>query len=253
MKINEEYIKIFREGNFIYKITEILLVFISEGTSFLCIYTIVIKFLDINMNYIFRFLLVTIIFLIIHYFMGYILYLSSNIHKFMFRGEEESLKAYFLLSYFITSVYFFILVLYPEHFKKYELTGLIGVFITYVLDLKILFKVMSNPSKIKLSEEDEGNALRIIVSGIILVTLIVINLYLGVCLVSALGETAYSNNPSFFDLFYYTIVTFTTIGFGDIIPLTVPAKVMAIVISVTSILCLTIFLGSILSFRRDKN
>lgn len=92
-----------------------------------------------------------------------------------------------------------------------------------------------------------------ILAALLLVLLIVINLFLGVCLVNALGDVAYSNNPTNFDLLYYTIVTFTTIGFGDISPITTPAKIMAIVISVTSIICVTIFLGSIFSFRDKFN
>ncbi|MDB2111811.1 potassium channel family protein, partial [Clostridium paraputrificum] len=63
---------------------------------------------------------------------------------------------------------------------------------------------------------------------------------------------AFSSNPNNFDLFYYTIVTFTTIGFGDISPVSNLAKFMAIVISITSIICLTIFLGSIFSLRERK-
>ena len=255
--INEEYKRIFEEDNFIYKITEIFLIVISEICSFICIYICILKFTYFYdcrfINILTKILIAALVFLIIHYVMGYILYLSSNINKFMFDSDEESLKGYFLLSYFITSIYFLILIIYPAYLKKYGLTALIGLLVTYILNFKIIFRVMSNPNKIKLSKNSTGGLLSIILAAILLVTLILINLYLGVCLVNVLQEAAYSNNPTFFDLFYYTIVTFTTIGFGDIIPLTALAKFMAVVISVTSIVCLTIFLGSILSFRKDKN
>ena len=81
--------------------------------------------------------------------------------------------------------------------------------------------------------------------------MILMDLFLGVCIVNAFDGIAFSNIKGFLDLFYYTIVTFTTIGFGDIIPLTISAKVMVIIISITSIICISVFLGSIYSFK-DK-
>ena len=52
-------------------------------------------------------------------------------------------------------------------------------------------------------------------------------------------------------LFYYTIITFTTVGYGDIVPITMEAKIVSSLISITNIICITIFLSTILSYR-DK-
>ncbi|MGG7177870.1 potassium channel family protein [Clostridium paraputrificum] len=171
----------------------------------------------------------------------------------MIKSKDESIRSDFLLSYFITSSYIVVLLIFPEQIMKYGITGLIGIIICYILNFKIVFKIMKNTSNIKFSNEDESSFTKVLIVSLILVGMIIINLFLGVCLVNAIGGIAYSNNPSNFDLLYYTVVTFTTIGFGDISPLTVPAKLMAIIISVTSILSLTIFIGSIFSYSDKKN
>lgn len=74
-------------------------------------------------------------------------------------------------------------------------------------------------------------------------------MYLGVCFISSNESEWYTNNSSYFDLFYYTIITFTTIGYGDICPVSPIAKFLSIIISCTSVLCLTIFISSVLSYK----
>ncbi|HEY5525793.1 MAG TPA: ion channel [Clostridium sp.] len=191
-------------------------------------------------------------FIIVHYLIGYILLISSNLHIFMGRGIEKSIKADFLLSYFITSVYLVFILLFTDKISKYAISGFIGIGTCYLLNLKILFTILKDPKSIKICEEDKGSFGRLLTAVILILIMIVSNLYLGVVLADSLQLNAFSNNPSNFDLFYYTIVTFTTIGFGDIIPLTIPAKLMAIIISITSVICITVFLGSIFSHRRNK-
>lgn len=49
------------------------------------------------------------------------------------------------------------------------------------------------------------------------------------------------------DLFYYLIVTFTTVGFGDIRPSTALAKVITCIIAISGMLFTGMFMGAILS------
>ncbi len=58
---------------------------------------------------------------------------------------------------------------------------------------------------------------------------------------------AYSTQVNLFDLFYYTVITFGTVGYGDIIPTTIYTKLMAMVTTITSIACIGIMLSSFLS------
>ena len=65
---------------------------------------------------------------------------------------------------------------------------------------------------------------------------------------------AYSiNNPNIFDLFYYVVITFGTIGYGDIYPTSYYTKAIAILIVFTSISCISIMLSSFLSVSHEKN
>ena len=130
--------------------------------------------------------------------------------------------------------------------------GLIGVTVSYILNMKVLIQLIRNPHNIKTKHEEATSYSRIIVAAILMVGLIVLNLFLGVCFINGAETGAFSNSPNAFDLFYYTIITFTTIGYGDITPLSIGAKVISIVISVTSVICLTIFLSTILSYK-DSN
>ena len=108
------------------------------------------------------------------------------------------------------------------------------------------------------SEEDLQNATKkafeidsIGVMAVIVLCMVVISLALAVCFISCSNEGVYTNNPTFFDLFYYTIITFATVGYGDISPVSPVAKFMSIIISMTSILCLTVFISSVLSYKNE--
>ena len=93
------------------------------------------------------------------------------------------------------------------------------------------------------------------IAAILILIMLILNLYLMVCLVSHLPHEApvFSNANNYFDLFYYTIITFPTIGYGDITPTTMAAKTISLLISVTSVICLSIFLSTILSYRDQIN
>ena len=132
------------------------------------------------------------------------------------------------------------------------ITGILVIIICYIINLKILFKIMKNPKNIKFTKADSSSLSKLMVAALVIVSMIIINLYLGVCLIKAYDINAFSNNPSNFDLLYFTITTFTTIGFGDIVPLNFYAKLMTILIAFSSVVVITIFLGSIFSYKKEK-
>lgn len=71
--------------------------------------------------------------------------------------------------------------------------------------------------------------------------MVILSLGLVVWFVSNSGVDVYINNPTYFDLFYYTVMAFATVGYEDISLVSTEAKLM--VISLTSILCLIIFVS----------
>ena len=118
----------------------------------------------------------------------------------------------------------------------------------------MLISVIRSPEliEIKRSSDSKGESSNFELVAVILLVMVIISLYLGVCFINIGSDNAYINNPTYYDLFYYTIITFATIGYGDICPVSTIAKFMSIVISLTSIICLTIFVSSMLSYKSEK-
>lgn len=62
-------------------------------------------------------------------------------------------------------------------------------------------------------------------------------------------ESKVLNKASAVDLFYYLIVTFTTVGFGDISPHTLIAKMVSAIVALSGMVFTGIFVGCILNLR----
>ena len=143
------------------------------------------------------------------------------------------------------------MLLFPKEFNKMAIIVLIGIVISYILNLKLLLDLMINPTNAKSIKKDGVEFSRIMIAALLILLIIVLNLYLAVCAINGIEPNSYTNANGDFSLFYYTIITFTTVGYGDIVPLSVGARIVSIVVSLTSVICITIFLSSILSYR-DK-
>ena len=55
------------------------------------------------------------------------------------------------------------------------------------------------------------------------------------------------------DYFFFSFVTLTTLGYGDIVPLTVPARVFAVLEAVTGQLYIAVIIGKIISVSPLRN
>ncbi len=256
-EINQVYKYIFSEKRIIALITQGLMIVCGEILSFLLISTSIIRYLDTyfigSIDIAFRIIAIIVSFIIVHYAVGYVLLISSKIHRFIYGVENKTLKVDFISSYFITSTFLTVLLIFPKEFNQCYLIGLIMVTICYYLNLKVLLSIMIKPTGVKSVKEDEASFSRVIIASVLLLIMLILNLYLAVCFVDGLEGQSYTNVNGYFDLFYYTIITFTTIGYGDITPLTVPAKIVAIIISITSVICLTVFLSSVFSYKDTLN
>lgn len=195
-----------------------------------------------------------IIFIFIYFIVGYFIYSTKNIYKCLYKIEDKNTKTDLIISFFIISMYITILILFPEQFSQIYIVGLMGVSISYILNLKVLISVIRSPEliEVKRSSNSKGESSNFELVAVILLVMVIISLYLGVCFINNGSENAYTNNPTYYDLFYYTIITFVTIGYGDICPVSTIAKFMSIVISLTSVICLTIFISSMLSYKNEK-
>lgn len=255
-EVNRMYRLLFLEQSILTRIIQGGLIIFAELSTFASISTGIFRYLRVHENIMvyepfIKGIIVIIAFLFVHYAIGYVLVLSSKIHLFLYRVENKNLKIDFLLSYAMISTYLLVLLLFPDQFTTNIPFSLIGMGICYYLNLKTLITMMINPTHVKSTQQSAASFSRIITAAILILIMLILNLYLMVCLVSHLpSETSvYTNAKNYFDLFYYTIITFTTIGYGDIIPTTMPAKIISMLISLTSVICISVFLSTILSYR----
>ena len=256
--INKQYIDFFKGKFYGLKIWQGIMFMISQA---FIIFAVVRRLFEevykyVSDNYIVAVKISTylIIFIILYFIVGYISYSSKKIYKYLYKIEDKNTKTDLLISYFIISTYMTILVLFPEKFGEIYKIGLVGVGISYILNLKVLIRVIRSPEIIEV-EIENGSKIKftdVSIVAIILLIMVIFSLYLGVCFINSGDIGVYTNNPTYYDLFYYTIITFSTIGYGDICPISPVAKFMSMVISLTSFICLTIFVSSILSYKSEQ-
>lgn len=67
------------------------------------------------------------------------------------------------------------------------------------------------------------------------------------------ANTFYGAEYGLFDMLYYTVITFATVGYGDIVPNTMAAKVISMLTVFTSILCITVLLSEIAGIKKSDN
>ena len=225
-QINNQYKYLFKGKSEYINFYQWLILFISQAFVVYALVRYIVKkiFRYVEENYILFGKTLTIIFLILflYFVIGYLLLSISKIYKFLYKIQDKITKTDLLISYFIISMYMTILIIFPGEFAKGQTKKTDGL-------------------------DSVG------VMAVIVLLMVVISLALAVCFISCSGEGVYTNNPTFFDLFYYTIITFATVGYGDISPVSPIAKFMSIVISMTSILCLTVFISSVLSYKGTED
>lgn len=253
--INLQYKQLFKEKSLIGRMMQAGLLIGAQLFVIINMMISVIRYVDTYLNQTFDFFIklgiIVIASALIYFLVGYILLMSSKIYSLFYKVEDTTIKIDLLLSYFILSIYFTVLIIFPKQFSSNYKVGIVGVTIDYFLNLKVLIKVIKNPQHIKSKGEDKVSVTNMTVVAVLILVMIILNLFLGVCLINSSGQNAYTGNESYFDLFYYTIITFSTIGYGDIVPLSRAAKIMSNIIATTSVICITVFVSSVLSYKED--
>lgn len=209
--------------------------------------------------------LFVILIITIYFTLGIGLLIFSKIENLIPTIHKRRLSFRFLISAFILLVYAFFLWYIPNEMKICGKTVMAGLLISYLINMLMLVNISMEPltcacCKCKENAVEKKYPLKIMLAGaLILILLIVINLYLGVIMIANIYEQPYAfaggiqRKVTYFDLFYYTVISFTTIGYGEIVPCRIESKWMAIVIACTSVMCLVIFVSSILALKEKLN
>lgn len=197
-----------------------------------------------------------------YFLFGIPLMVLCSVEKLINEIKNTKISNQFMISFLILFFYFFFLVI-----GKAEMIGLGvfimgGLFISYIININLLIKVILNPFCFFTTDENEKNRDKrqvltvTLTAAFLLLILVILNLFLVVLMIWSIWPNSYycsvpGASISEFDLFYYTVVSFTTIGYGDIVPSIIQSKIAAVLIAFTSVLCLVIFVGSALS-AKDK-
>lgn len=202
---------------------------------------------------------------VLYYLFGIPLLLFSKIERLMKTIHGRLLSMRFLITAYILFTYFILLWCAPDAVKSCGQIVLAGLLLSYTINMSMLVNISVEPLACcccrygNVRGIEQRHPLKIVLAGaLVLILLIVLNLFLGVVIISLVYEPAYimvgtTNPPTTLDLLYYTVISFTTIGYGDIIPYRVESKIMGIVIAFTSVMCLVIFVSSILALKEKLN
>ncbi|MEO2682728.1 two pore domain potassium channel family protein, partial [Clostridium butyricum] len=118
-------------------------------------------YINFSSNYLIN-LIIKIIIIIAMIFMlylavGYVLLSSSMIFKLLSKVEDSNIKYDLLISYFVLNTYFTVLIVFPKQFEECYFIGLIGVAICYMMNLRVLIKIIKNPEHINIHLEKYRN------------------------------------------------------------------------------------------------
>lgn len=208
------------------------------------------------------FVLLTIV---LYYLFGIPLLIFSKIENLMQTIHHRLLSMRFLVTAYILFTYFILLWCASEEMKSCGQIVLAGLLISYVINMSMLVSISVEPLACCSCRYGGGRGIEqrhplktVLAGAFVLILLIILNLYLAVVIISLVYEPAYimvssTNPPTSLDFLYYTVISFTTIGYGDIVPCRMESKIMGIVIAFTSVMCLVIFVSSILALKEKLN
>lgn len=211
------------------------------------------------------FFIFTILLIAFYFAFGLALLIFSKIERLIKTIHRKKLCFSFLVTSYILFVYSYFLWCEKEVMESCGKIVLIGLLVSYILNMTMLIHISMEPVSCCLcrcgqkKKIEQKYPLKVVLAGaLILMMLIVLNLFLAVVMISNMFDHAYINVATVspvtnMDLLYYTVISFTTIGYGEIVPQRLESKVMAILIAYTSVMCLVIFVSAILALKEKLN
>ena len=201
--------------------------------------------------------LIWIITLLIMYFgFGCVLAIFSKTVELIGDVKDRKIGIKMMCSFLLLTLLAFFSFIAEKEMRDNLFFLFVGLVSCYILNIQILIKIVKNPFCIieDKNKQESKNRVLILFTSLLIVLMIILNMYLLVLWTYFSFDGAYncsSGSISKWNLLYYTIISFTTIGYGDICPTTVESQAVAILISITSVICLIIFVSSLLSAKND--
>ena len=146
------------------------------------------------------------------------------------------LRYFFFRTYFVVSIAIFYMVM---HCGTSYLFLLFILQVFYVSLYIVLIGILTNRKKLIVDQRFSASEIG--------VNIFLLNLFLSgsiVWCVQLLQEqNAFRNMFSLFDAIYFSVITFITVGYGDIYPITTLAKVVCMEASISNLLILVVFVN----------
>ena len=107
--VNRTYLDFFKDKSFLITLIQGFIIIFAEVSALISLSISIWRYFFISSNVFFnisiKMLLIIFFMLIVHYSIGYIVYILTSINKFLYNVEDKNLKIDLLLSYFIISSY----------------------------------------------------------------------------------------------------------------------------------------------------
>lgn len=191
---------------------------------------------------------------------GLFLTLFFSITNFISVLKNFKISNKMIISFCILFMSSLTMIIAKNEFKDLKWISLISLLLAYYLNIIVMLNIIYNPlvfingSYNKVDQyETKIDKRNIFIGSILILFMIIYNLYLGVLWVNMYYDKAFLSTSNGlitnWTLLYYTIISFTTIGYGDIVATSFESQVMSIIISITSVLCLIIYFSSMMDIK----
>lgn len=197
---------------------------------------------------------------VLYAFIGIMMVSFERVQRLFVSGPTKPIRNRYVMGLLILILYLVLMACDEKIFSHPNLIHYFGAITSYYCHIYILIHISQEPltvfddGRISTDKEQRSILKTMLFITVVMIFFIVGCLFLGVFLVNATFPGAYryviTDHPiTILDLFYYTVISFTTIGYGEIVPVRPESKVMAVIIAFTSVLCLGILVSSIMELK----
>lgn len=196
--------------------------------------------------------------LVLYFVFGIPLMLMMSVENLFRKMADKRISTQYVISFFLLMLYGTYFIFSKDVLVDASVFAYVGLIVSYLINIKLILNTIQNPLSLFRGESNGFNVIKATLSAsLVLLLLVLVNLYFIVLLTFYTVPDAYfcsvpNQVVNAFSLLYYTVISFATIGYGDIVASAPCSRGVAMLIAFTSVLCLGIFIGSVLLVREKK-